>query len=233
MLSVQTTSVPQGHFSFPQHGCRAGLLPESRFDSGFCSVKPVLSSHWVQLVCGNLLYVFATTQFALQSQHLFPGLQADCLFGSLRHGTVGPALCQAFRKGMFLCLNAEWCRQGPPDDPWFVMWELMLKSFVLWWFGDSCCSVSLCLPPTLLLSSTIAVLGRVFLPQPLMASLSVPSVQAWLWSLRNTAASLVPPQTATQDPGLWPRLIELNYLFFLISIWWNSSFHFILAFWLI
>lgn len=51
-------------------------------------------------------------------------------------------------------------------------------------------------------SFSLSVLGRVFLPRPLMASFFTSSTQAWPSPLKNTALSLVPLAT-TQVQGWW------------------------------
>lgn len=68
---------------------------------------------------------------------------------------------------------------------------------------------SLCL--SVLLSFSLSVLGRVFLPRPLMASFSTSSIQAWPSPLKNTALSLVPLAT-TQVQGWWTSSLSTHFL---------------------
>lgn len=73
-------------------------------------------------------------------------------------------------------------------------------------------SLFLSLPLFVSLSLFLSVLGRVFLPRPLMASLSASSVQAWLSPLKNTALSLVPPLATTQQVlGWWTSILRSHF----------------------
>lgn len=82
MLSVQTTAVPQDELLFTaQHSCRAGLLPESRFDSGFaltvCQTSSLLSLSSVSVqqpaVCARNYEIHSTftAHFSLVAGSLF------------------------------------------------------------------------------------------------------------------------------------------------------------------
>lgn len=83
-------------------------------------------------------------------------------------------------------------------------------SVVMW---SQCLSFCLCY--SFYLSSplvrSLSALGRVFPPQPPMASLPASAVQAWPSPLENTLLRLVPPLTRTQVLGWWACILRIHF----------------------
>lgn len=81
----------------------------------------------------------------------------------------------------------------------------------------------LSLSRSLSLTLALSVLGRVFLPRPLMAFFSASSIQAWPSPLKNTSLSLVPLLATTQVQGWWTSILRTHFLY--VRLWIRSHLH--------
>lgn len=77
---------------------------------------------------------------------------------------------------------------------------------------------------SLSLALALSVLGRVFLPRPLMAFFSASSIQAWPSPLKNTSLSLVPLLATTQVQGWWTSILRTHFL--CVHLWIRSHLHY-------